>query len=74
MTAVRRPGLRSVLASSGYRRLLAAQTISRCGDTVNTVALVVLVFRTSPGNCRHLREQADPSASPGAAQGQSAAL
>ena len=43
--ATRRPGLRSVLANTGYRRLFAAQTISRSGDTVNTVALVVLVFR-----------------------------
>jgi MFS family permease len=45
MTTVKRPGLRSVLANRGYRRLFAAQTISRWGDTVNTVALVVLVFR-----------------------------
>ena len=34
-----------MLAKTGYRRLFAAQTISRWGDTVNTVALVVLVFR-----------------------------
>ncbi len=34
-----------MLAKTGYRRLFAAQTISRGGDTVNTVALVVLVFR-----------------------------
>lgn len=34
-----------MLAKPGYRRLFAAQTISRWGDTVNTVALVVLVFR-----------------------------
>jgi hypothetical protein len=33
-----------VLVNTGYRRLFAAQTISRWGDTVNTVALVVLVF------------------------------
>jgi hypothetical protein len=45
MTTANRPGLRSVLANDGYRRLFAAQTISRWGDTVNTVALVVLVFR-----------------------------
>lgn len=45
MTTGKRPGLRSVLANAGYRRLFAAQTISRWGDTVNTVALVVLVFR-----------------------------
>jgi hypothetical protein len=34
-----------VLANRGYQRLFAAQTISRWGDTFNTVALVVLVFR-----------------------------
>jgi MFS family permease len=36
-----------VLAKPGYRRLFAAQTVSRWGDTFNTVALVVLVFRLS---------------------------
>jgi hypothetical protein len=41
----RRPGLAAVLANSAYRRLFAAQTVSRWGDTFNTVALVVLVFR-----------------------------
>src|SRR5258707_654060 len=45
MTTARRPGLRPVLANAGYRRMFAAQTISRWGDTVNTVALVVLGFR-----------------------------
>jgi MFS family permease len=45
MTAGRRPGLAAVLANSGYRRLFAAQTISRWGDIANTVALVVLVFQ-----------------------------
>ena len=45
MTTARRPGLRTVLANPGYRRLFTAQTISRQGDTVITVALVVLVFR-----------------------------
>jgi MFS family permease len=45
VTTARRPGLRSVLANAGYRRLFAAQTVSRWGDTVNIVALVVLVFR-----------------------------
>jgi hypothetical protein len=34
-----------VLARPAYRRLFAAQTVSRSGDTFNTVALVVLVFR-----------------------------
>lgn len=45
MTIAKRRGLRPVLANAGYRRLFAAQTISRWGDTVNVVALVVLVFR-----------------------------
>lgn len=44
MTIAGRPGLRSRLANAGYRRLFAAQTISRWGDTASTVALVVLVF------------------------------
>ncbi|SFQ69251.1 Predicted arabinose efflux permease, MFS family [Amycolatopsis arida] len=43
--AARRRGLRTVLRNPGYRRLFAAQTISRWGDTVTTVALIVLVFR-----------------------------
>ena len=34
-----------MLARPGYGRLFAAQTISRWGDTVSTVALVVLVYR-----------------------------
>jgi hypothetical protein len=34
-----------VLANPAYRRLFAAQTVSRWGDTFNLVALVVLVFR-----------------------------
>jgi hypothetical protein len=41
----RTAGLRVVLAKPAYRRLFAAQTNSRWGDTFNTVALVVLVFR-----------------------------
>jgi MFS family permease len=41
----RRPGLAAVLANPAYRRLFAAQTVSRWGDTFNLVALVVLVFR-----------------------------
>jgi len=45
VTIGRRPGLRAVLASSGYRCLLAAQTVSRRGDTASAVALVVLVFQ-----------------------------
>jgi hypothetical protein len=47
MTITARPGLRSVLAKAGCRRLFAAQAISRWGDAVNTVALAVLVFRTA---------------------------
>ncbi len=34
-----------LLAKPAYRRLFAAQTISRWSDTFNTVALAVLVFR-----------------------------
>jgi len=45
MSTAKRPGLGTVLARPAYRRLFAAQTISRWGDTFNTVALVVLVFR-----------------------------
>jgi MFS family permease len=45
MTTAKRPGLGAVLARPAYRRLFAAQTISRWGDTFNTVALVILVFR-----------------------------
>ena len=45
MTSDRKPTLRTVLRNHGYRRLFTAQTISRWGDTVNTVALVVLVFQ-----------------------------
>jgi multisubunit Na+/H+ antiporter MnhG subunit len=41
----RRPGLAAVLTNPAYRRLFAAQTVSRWGDTFNLVALVVLVFR-----------------------------
>jgi MFS family permease len=45
MPTAKRPGLGTILAKPAYRRLFAAQTISRWGDTFNTVALVVLVFR-----------------------------
>jgi MFS family permease len=45
MATAKRPELGTVLAKPTYRRLFAAQTISRWGDTFNTVALVVLVFR-----------------------------
>ncbi len=36
---------RQVFRSTAFRRLFAAQTISRWGDTFNAIALVVLVFR-----------------------------
>jgi predicted anti-sigma-YlaC factor YlaD len=45
MATAKRPGMAAVLVRPAYRRLFAAQTISRWGDTFNTVALVVLVFR-----------------------------
>jgi MFS family permease len=45
MTAAERAGLATVLRNSSYRRLFAAQTVSRWGDTANTVALVVLIYR-----------------------------
>jgi MFS family permease len=45
MATPKRPGLRTVLAKPTYQRLFTAQTLSRWGDTFNTVALVVLVFR-----------------------------
>lgn len=37
--------LRRALLRPGFRLLFAAQTISRCGDTFNSVALVILVYR-----------------------------
>ncbi|HXH59400.1 MFS transporter [Iamia sp.] len=37
--------LRRALAQPAFRRLWAAQTISRWGDTFNSVALVILVFQ-----------------------------
>ena len=36
-----------LLAHPGFRRLLAAHTVSRSGDAFNTVALAILVFRLS---------------------------
>ncbi len=41
------PPPRSLLRDSGFRRLFAAQTVSRWGDTFNVVALAVLVFDRS---------------------------
>ena len=40
-----RSALRRALRRPAFRRLLAAQTISRWGDTFNSVALVILVYR-----------------------------
>ena len=40
-----RTALRQILLRSGFRRLFAAQTISLWGDTFNSVALVILVYR-----------------------------
>lgn len=37
--------LRRALARPGFRRFLAARTISQWGDTFNSVALVILVYR-----------------------------
>ena len=41
----RRSSLGRALASTGFRRLFVAQTVSRWGDTFNAVALVLLVYR-----------------------------
>jgi MFS family permease len=40
-----RPGLRSVLARPGYRRLWAARTVSQAGDVVQFTTLALLVFQ-----------------------------
>lgn len=37
--------MRGAFAAPGFRRLFVAQTVSRWGDTLNAVALVVLVYR-----------------------------
>lgn len=53
MSERRSPGsVRRVMASSGFRRLLAAQTISRWGDTFNAVALVIVVFQLTGSGVR----------------------
>ena len=44
--------MRRVIASAGFRRLLAAQTVSRWGDTFNAVALVILVFQLTGSGVR----------------------
>ena len=48
---VRTP-LRRALNRSGFRRLFAAQTISRWGDTFSSVALVILVYRLTGSGVR----------------------
>lgn len=45
VSGVERPGFRTVFGKRDYRRLFLAQTISRSGDTVAAIALVVLVFQ-----------------------------
>ncbi|CAN5488435.1 MFS transporter [soil metagenome] len=45
MATTQRSGLRRALARPGFRRLFVAQTISRWGDTFNSVALVILVYQ-----------------------------
>jgi MFS family permease len=39
-----RPGLREVFAQPDYRRLWAARTVSQWGDTINFVALALLIY------------------------------
>ncbi|MDQ6839430.1 MAG: MFS transporter [Actinomycetota bacterium] len=41
------PPRRAVLRSAPFRRLFAARTASRWGDTFNTIAIVILVYRIS---------------------------
>lgn len=38
------PGLRDVFARPGYRRLWMARTVSQWGDTLNVVALTLLIY------------------------------
>lgn len=54
MTAAdfRRSPLRRALERPGFRRLFAAQTISRWGDTFSSVALVILVYRLTGSGVR----------------------
>jgi MFS family permease len=44
--------VRGVFRSAPFRRLFAAQTISRWGDTFSAVALVILVFRLTGSGLR----------------------
>src|SRR3954464_6540131 len=39
-----RPGLRSVLARPGYRRLWAARTVSQAGDVLQFTTLALLIY------------------------------
>jgi MFS family permease len=41
----RQPGLRSVFARPGYRRLWAARTLSQWGDTFSFVALAIVIYQ-----------------------------
>lgn len=45
MSIAQPSGMRRALQRPGFRRLFAAQTISRWGDTFNSVALVILVYQ-----------------------------
>jgi hypothetical protein len=60
----RRPRLGAVLAKPTCQRLFAAQTTFRWGDTFNTVALVVLVFRRSAWALDHWRGHRSAAAGP----------
>ena len=44
--------MRRALGRPGFRRLFAAQTISRWGDTFNAVALVIVVFQLTGSGIR----------------------
>lgn len=44
--------IRRAWSNRGFRRLFLAHTVSRWGDTFNTVALVVLVFRLTGSGAR----------------------
>lgn len=52
MTGSERASLRRVFERPGFRSLFAAQTISRWGDTFNSVALVILVYRLTGSGIR----------------------
>lgn len=51
-TATTRSPLRRALQRRGFRSLFAAQTISRWGDTFNSVALVILVYQLTGSGVR----------------------